>query len=84
MGPATANNALNDANSNEPPSPELRKGDDGVIEIWLDGRFVGGIEPEPGGFRIILGDADPGSALTMAWTGGPCSFRVALGDGDFL
>lgn len=73
--PTTATNAAH------PPRPELRAAPDGAVEIWYADQFIGGIEPEPGALRLILGDADPGSALTLAWTGGPMSFTLDLASG---
>ena len=63
---------------NQPPTPELRAAPDGSVEICIGGSCAGGIEPEPGGFRVILGDADPGAALTVTWTGDPVSLRFDL------
>jgi hypothetical protein len=81
MGPATATNASTNANTNAPPTAELRKAPDGAIEIWLAGQQLGGIEPEPAGLRIVLGDADPGGGLTLAWAGDPISLRIDLAAG---
>jgi hypothetical protein len=66
---------------NQPPAPELRAAPDGSIEIWIHGQQAGGIEPEPGGFRVILGDADPGASLTFVWVGDPVSLRFDLTGG---
>jgi hypothetical protein len=85
MGHATANNVPMPENNNAPPCAELRAVTTASIEIWYAGRFIGGIEGEPGGFRIILagigeGGIDPGGGLRIHWDGDPISLRIQLAE----
>lgn len=52
-----------------------------LTEIWKDGQQIGMIEPWEDSIRIVLGDADPGGGLVLAWGGEPLSLIINLTGG---
>ena len=60
---------------------ELQITEAGSIAIYHAGVQIGELQPTNEGLRLILGDADPGGGVILAWTGEPFSMRFDLRGG---